>query len=107
MSQSPQLSSIRSHASEFNLTFRQFNDAWQFHKGLLDFDVGVEQLSPGSFLGNIIELKISQVKIERHYHNSRLRLEGCSTNYWSFGIPIQPLCLLFDYRYLLEDCYLF
>ena len=98
--------SIATQSGEFNVTFREFNDAWQFHKTLQNFDLGVDQLSAGQFLGNIVEIKLPNVKLEKHFHNSHLRLEGCPIQSWSFGIPVRPLNLLFEHRYLLDDCYL-
>ena len=106
VSQVYQLSSPNFHPSDFSVTFREFNDAWKFHEGLHNFDVCVSQLSSGRFFGRITDLITHGVKIEKHLHDSQLRLEGCSTHDWSFGIPIQPLYLLFDHRYLLDDCYL-
>ncbi|MEB3161334.1 MAG: helix-turn-helix domain-containing protein [Synechocystis sp.] len=98
--------SIHSDFPQLSVTYCNFQDAWRFHKTLHFFELDVNQLSAGRFLGSILEVATPHLQLDRHFHNSQLKLAGSPTKSWSFGIPINPLNLLFDYRYQLLENYL-
>jgi AraC family ethanolamine operon transcriptional activator len=90
----------------FSLSYQNFDDGRSFHKSLNRFDVDTWQLSSGKFQGKLIEVSTNNMQIDRHCHNSLLRIEGTPTKNWVFGIPVHPLCLLFEQKYQLEDNYI-
>lgn len=97
---------IRRIFPSFWVSYQNFDDELSFHQNLEQVNVDVWQLSTGRFQGNLMKASSKNVQIERHFYNILLKSSGTPPKHWTFGIPVHPLCLLFDQKYQLEDQYI-
>jgi AraC family ethanolamine operon transcriptional activator len=90
----------------FSYRYRQFDDSLTFFTNLNCFQLDICQLSAGKFHGSSVEITSPNVRIDRHLHSLRMKLEGAPVKTWAFAVPMFPLWLLFDDKYQLEDNYI-